>query len=145
MDADTVTIDGAERVALERGWADVRASFGRWNRDLDSIIRVWMGTSLLVGCALLLATWAVSVRVAPGIPIPAFDHVPSIAGALELLQRNGLVLLMHSLICLAGYMALTSMPIVALGYTGWKRRIHQAAGPFAIAFVTLVTFGSFGL
>ncbi len=136
-------VDTAERIALERGWSDVRASFGRWNRDLDGVVRVWMGTSFTIGCVLLAATWAVSVTVEPGPPITAFDHVPSFDGALHLLRRNGLVLLMHALICVAGYMAVTSMPIVARGYTGWKRRLHLAAGPIAIGFVTVVTIGSF--
>ena len=139
-----VSID-AEREALHVGWADVRASFARCNRDVAGVVRVWMGTSLLVGCALLLATWGVSVVVAPGAAFAAFDPVPSIEGARALLGRNLLVLLMHALICVAGYMALTSMPIVARGYRGWKRRVHLLAGPVSIAFVSLVTVSSFGL
>ena len=139
-----VAID-AEREALHVGWADVRASFRRWNHDVGAVVRVWMGTSLLVGVALLLATWVVSTQVEPGAPYAAFSHVPSVAGAQVLLGRNLLVLLMHALICVAGYMALTSMPIVAQGYSGWKRRVHLLAGPIAIVFVAAVTLGSFAL
>jgi hypothetical protein len=135
-----------ERVAFEAGMADVRASFARWNRNVGAVVRVWMGTSLLVGLALLVTTWIVSTQVdAGGAFNPTFTHEESFRHALHLFARNALVLAMHSLICVAGYMALNSMPILAANYTGWKRRIHLAAGPIAIAFVTVVTIGSFAL
>jgi hypothetical protein len=145
VEAEATAID-AERAALRTGWVDVRASFARWNRDVASIVRVWMGTSCAIGCLLLLATWLIST-CAPvdGWPDPTFSREPSVAGALHLLRRNSLVLAMHALICVAGYMALTSMPIVAQGYTGWKRRAHLLAGPVSVLFVTCVTLGSFGL
>ena len=145
--AEPVAID-AEREAFAVGVSDVRESFARWNRDGGAIVRVWMGTSLLLGIALLVATWLVSLHAARAQvidPVPTFSTVPSLTEALHLVRRNGLVLLMHSLICVAGYMALTSMPIVARGYTGWRRRAHLLAGPVAIVFVTMVTIGSFAL
>jgi hypothetical protein len=146
VDDATATIDG-ERAALEAGLTDVRDSFARWNRDVSSIVRVWMGTSLLVGLGLLLATWLVSISPLIGeiVPHASFSQTPTLGAALELVRRNSLVLAMHALICVAGYMALTSMPIVARGYTGWKRSMHLAAVPVTIVFVTLVTIGSFVL
>jgi hypothetical protein len=144
--ADAVVID-PEREALEAGLSDVRESFARWNRNVGAIVRVWMGTSLLVGIALLLATWGVSTRVdgdgAAAAANATFTHDETFRHAAHLFSRNALVLAMHALICVAGYMALNSMPLLAAGYTGWKRRIHLAAGPIAIAFVTLMTISSF--
>jgi hypothetical protein len=142
----TTTING-EREAMQAGVSDVRDSFARWNQDVSSVVRVWMGTSLLVGISLLVATWAVSMLPVHGVLVPhaSFSQPPTVDAALQLARRNSLVLAMHALICVAGYMALTSMPIVARGYTGWKRSIHLAAVPVTIAFVTLVTLGSFVL
>lgn len=145
MEANAAAI-GAEREAMRTGWSDVRASFARWNRDVPAILRTWMGTSLLIGVALLLATWLISTQVASSGELAAtFSFEPSLTGAVHLIRRNALVLAMHSLIGVAGYMALTSMPIVAQGHTGWMRRLHLAAGPVAIVFVSLVTVGSFAL
>jgi hypothetical protein len=49
------------------------------------------------------------------------------------------VLALHSLACVAGFMAGSSLPQLAGGYTGFKRRIHEQAGPLAIGFVVLAT------
>jgi uncharacterized membrane protein SpoIIM required for sporulation len=49
------------------------------------------------------------------------------------------VLTLHALACVAGYIAGTSMPEVAKDYTGVWRRIHELAGPAAIAFVGAAT------
>ena len=58
------------------------------------------------------------------------------------LFRNGLVLALHSLACVAGFMAGSSLPQVAEGYSGLWRRIHDVAGPLAIAFVVAATLFS---
>ena len=58
------------------------------------------------------------------------------------LFRNGLVLALHSLACVAGFMAGSSLPQVAEGYSGVWRRIHELAGPLAIAFVAAATLFS---
>jgi hypothetical protein len=58
------------------------------------------------------------------------------------LFRNGLVLALHSLACVAGFMAGSSLPQVAEGYTGVWRRIHERAGPAAIGFVVCATLFS---
>jgi uncharacterized membrane protein SpoIIM required for sporulation len=42
----------------------------------------------------------------------------------------------------AGFMAGSSLPQVAEGYTGLWRRIHELAGPLAIAFVACATLFS---
>jgi hypothetical protein len=44
--------------------------------------------------------------------------------------------------CVAGFMAGSSMPAVAEGYTGFMRTIHEKAGPLAIGFVVLATLFS---
>jgi hypothetical protein len=60
------------------------------------------------------------------------------------LYRNGLVLALHALACVAGFMAGSSLPTVAQGYTGAMRKLHERAAPVAIGFVMLATLFSLG-
>ena len=60
-----------------------------------------------------------------------------------MLFRNGLVLALHAIACVAGFIAGSSLPQVAEGYSG---RLADAstscAGPLAIAFVAGATLFS---
>ena len=58
------------------------------------------------------------------------------------LYRNGLVLALHGFACVAGFMAGSSLPQVAEGYSGVWRWIHDKAGPLAIGFVVAATLFS---
>jgi hypothetical protein len=55
------------------------------------------------------------------------------------LFRNSLVLSLHALACVAGFMAGSSLPQTAKQYTGVWRWVHEKAGPLAIAFVVGAT------
>jgi hypothetical protein len=59
-----------------------------------------------------------------------------------ILYRNGLVLALHGFACIAGFMAGSSLPTVAEGYSGTWRWIHDKAGPLAIGFVVAATLFS---
>ena len=54
---------------------------------------------------------------------------------LHLLYRNGLVLALHAMACVAGFIAGSSLPLSAENRTGLSRWVHEKAGPLAIAFV----------
>ena len=59
-----------------------------------------------------------------------------------ILYRNGLVLALHAMACVAGFMAGSSLPVVAEGHHGWWRRVHDHAGRLAMAFVAAATLFS---
>ena len=63
---------------------------------------------------------------------------------LFILYRNSLVLALHAMACVAGFMAGSSLPVAAAGYSGGWRRVHDRAGPLAIAFVGAATLFSLG-
>ena len=89
---------------------------------------------------LLAATWLVATQSRRPTPrAPTFPGVTRARATIGdygfVLFRNGLVLALHSLACVAGFMAGSSLPQVAEGYSGVWRRIHELAGPLAIAFV----------
>jgi hypothetical protein len=137
----------SEELALVQGWDDTRAALSRWNARPTSVLRPWALGSLAVAVLLLAATWAVAVLTEPD---PSVAHFPGVTHGADLgdfgfvLFRNGLVLALHALACVAGFMAGSSLPQVAEGYSGLWRRIHDLAGPLAIAFVAAATLFSLG-
>jgi hypothetical protein len=98
-----------------------------------------------VAVALLAATWLVALAVAPdptGLDFPGVTRPATLGDFGFVLFRNGLVLALHALACVAGFMAGCSLPKAAAGYRGVWRRIHEKAGPAAIAFVACATLFS---
>jgi hypothetical protein len=138
---------GAERLAVLAGWDDTRAAFQRWNRQPWHVVRDWAGTSLLIGMALLLATWLVATYVAgpTRTSFPSFSGARTASLAAGIFGRNLLVLIMHALICVAGYMATQSVQIAAEEYRGLTRAAHRAARPITMGFIVVVTVASFGM
>jgi hypothetical protein len=77
-----------------------------------------------------------------GVQFPGVSYPATASDFGFVLYRNGLVLALHAMACIAGFMAGSSLPAVAEGYTGFKRTIHEKAGPLAIGFVILATLFS---
>ncbi|MCW2924719.1 MAG: hypothetical protein JWM98_2123 [Thermoleophilia bacterium] len=134
-------------MAVVAGWDDTRAALARWNRDVPGVLRAWFGTSLAIGLTLLAATWAVGTWFAPHHveQRAVFSTGTDLWRAAGVFERNLLVLAMHALICVAGYMGSTSAGIAAEDYTGFTRRVHLLARPVTFAFVACVTASSFTL
>ncbi len=134
-----------EQLAVVQGWADTRGALRRWNAQPATVLVPWATASLAVGVLLLVATWAIATATTPdasGATFPGVTDRATLADYGFVLFRNGLVLALHSLACVAGFMAGSSLPQVAEGYTGLWRRIHELAGPRAIAFVAAATLFS---
>jgi len=134
-----------EQLAVVQGWADTRRSLRRWNAAPASVLAPWALASLAVAVLLLAATWLIATLSTPdpsGAQFPGVTYRATIDDYGFVLFRNGLVLALHSLACVAGFMAGSSLPQVAEGYNGVWRRIHELAGPLAIAFVELATLFS---
>jgi hypothetical protein len=137
----------SEELALVQGWADTRRTLERWNERPWPVLARWTLGGLAVAVLLLAATWLVAVSSTPdpsGAVWPGLSRPAERADYVYLLERNGLVLALHALACVAGFMAGASLPTVAAGYTGWKRWVHEKAGPLAIAFVLAATLFSLG-
>ena len=132
-------------LAVVQGWADTRATLRRWNRTPWTVVTNWVGVSLAVTLALLGSVLAVATLSTPDATRMALPgvHTPAVLDdVFTVLGRNLLVLALHSLACLAGFIAKSSLPIEAQAYTGRWRRVHELAGPGAIAFVTGATLFS---
>ena len=57
----------------------------------------------------------------------------------HVIERNALVLALHAMACVAGFIAGSSLPLEAQLRSGAWRWIHEKAGPLAIAFVVGAT------
>jgi Stage II sporulation protein M len=132
-------------LALVRGMGPTRATLTRWNLAPGPVLRAWSLGSLLVAVLLLLAVYlvALAVRADPTpLPILGITTTPDLEDVGRILQRNALVLALHAFACVAGYIAGSSLPREAARRRGVWRRIHDVAGPLAIAFVTAATLFS---
>ena len=135
----------AEQLAVVQGWADTRQALVRWRREPIRILAPWTLGALSVAGLLLVAVLAIATIVDPdptGMSFPGVTYPASAADFGFVLYRNGLVLALHALACVAGFMAGASLPVVAEGYSGFARTVHEKAGPLAIGFVILATLFS---
>ena len=127
----------AEELALVQGWDDTRRALARWQRNPAAIVWPWAGGALAVA-ALLLVTVGLVATVTTPDPTAAYGN----GDFGFVLYRNGLVLALHAMACVAGFIAGSSLPAAATGYSGLWRRVHDRAGPLAIAFVIGATLFS---
>jgi hypothetical protein len=134
-----------EQLAVVQGWADTRETLKRWNARPSAALKPWGIASLGVAVLLLAATYVVATLATPdpsGAAFPGVSRPATLGDFGFVLVRNGLVLALHSMACVAGFMAGSSMPQVAEGYKGVWRKVHEWAGPLAIAFVGAATLFS---
>jgi hypothetical protein len=142
IDSD-VTV--AEDLVFLQGMDATKATLRKWNERPFQVLGVWTAASVLVALALLGAVYAVARISQPdptGIYIPGLYH-PATAGDIAfILFRNSLVLALHGFACLAGFIALNSLPYSAAQRSGISRIVHEKAGPLAMLFVAGATLFS---
>ena len=129
-------------LAVVQGWADTRATLRAWNAAPFAVLGRWLVLSLAICVALLgavLVVASLSTPDATGLLLPGVNSEAAWDDVGAVLFRNSLVLALHSLACLAGFIAKSSLPIEAASYRGRWRAIHDFAGPAAIVFVTGAT------
>ena len=132
----------SEQIVFARGMRDTREVLGRWNAAPMPVVGAWLAWSTLTAVALLLAVLTIA-RTATPDPTPLLLPGVNTAGDLgdvgRVLVRNALVLALHAMACVAGFMAGSSMPQLAAERSGLSRLVHEKAGPLAIAFVVAAT------
>ncbi len=132
-------------LVLVQGMQDTRLALRRWNRAPMEALGPWLVLSLGVALALLGAVWLVAELSTPDssfLFLPGLHRSPAIGDYLYVLFRNSLVLALHALACVAGFMAGSSIPLAAASRTGLNRWVHEQAGRFAIFFVACATLFS---
>ena len=132
-------------LVLVQGMRDTKLALARWNREPAAAIRPWCLLSAAIAVALLFATYAVAKLSTPDKTIyliPGYNVDATFADYGHVLFRNALVLALHALACVAGFMAGSSLPLSAAHRSGLSRWVHEKAGPLAIGFVVCATLFS---
>ena len=132
----------ANQLALVRGWADTRSALERWNLDPWGVLSAWLMWSVLIAFALLGVVWVIAGATMPDpstLLVAGVNTEGTLGDAMQLFGRNLLVLALHSMACVAGFMAGSSLPRIAEQQTGASRWVHEKAGPLAIGFVVCAT------
>jgi hypothetical protein len=135
----------AEQLALVQGWDHTKAALRAWHARPSMVLRPWTAWSLLVAIGLLLATYLVAVASTPDatrLHLAGVTHPADAGDYGYVLFRNSLVLALHALACVAGFIAGSSLPTIAEGHRGWYRKVHEVAKPLAIGFVVAATLFS---
>ena len=132
----------ANDFVLVQGMHDTKLALRRWNEHPLRILGPWAALSLLIACGLLGSVWVIANLSTPDLTrylIPGYNDEATFHDYLAVLYRNGLVLALHAMACVAGFIAGSSMPLAASKRSGLSRWVHEKAGPFAIGFVVCAT------
>lgn len=128
-------------MALSQGMRDTRGALAKWGGNPRPVLTAWVLGGLGFGVALLTAVMIIASIVQPDLTfvlIPGVDSPVSIGDYLHILLRNSLVLALHAVACVAGFIAGSSLPLQAQHMTGLKKVVHERARPIAFAWVVLV-------
>jgi hypothetical protein len=134
-----------DELVLVQGMRDTKLALARWNRDPVSALRPWSLLSVAIAVALLCSVYVVAELSTPDqtiYVIPGYNAKATLADYGHVLFRNALVLALHALACVAGFMAGSSLPLSASHRSGLSQWVHEKAGPLAIAFVACATLFS---
>ncbi len=132
----------ASAYAFAYGMRQTRETLQAWQKRPGRVLLGWLAGSAVAAAALLLAVWAIAslnggyeqvIRLRP--PFAVGD----LADVLSVLSHNMLVLALHALACVAGFIAGSSLPLQAAGRSGVSRWVHEHGGRIAIAFVIAAT------
>jgi hypothetical protein len=133
--------------AFVHGLRHTRTTLRAWQSTPLEVLGRWTAGAALAACGLLLAVWVVASLDGGYQQLivlrPPFA-VGDAADVLVVLQHNLLVLALHALACVAGFIAGASLPLQARYRNGLSRWLHEHGGPIAIAFVVAATTFSLG-
>jgi hypothetical protein len=132
----------ASAYAFAHGVRHTRATLRAWQRTPGRVVGRFLAGSALAATGLLLAVLAVAsldggyqqiITLQP--PFAVGDG----ANVLGVLRSNMLVLALHAMACVAGFIAGSSLPLQAEHHRGVSRWVHEHGGRIAIAFVVGAT------
>jgi hypothetical protein len=132
----------ASAYALYHGVRRTRITLRAWQRRPLPVIGAWVAGSSAAAAGLLAAVLVVAALSASYVqPIqlrPPFA-VGDLGDVATVLSHNLLVLALHAMACVAGFIAGSSLPLQAESKSGLSRWVHEHGGRIAIAFVVCAT------
>ncbi len=138
----------ANDFVLVQGMSDTRATLRRWNDRPWPAIRSWVAGAAVVALALLGCVWVIASVARPDLTPIYLAGVASVpVGPMDvaaILFRNSLVLSLHAMACVAGFIAGSSLALAAARRQGLSKWVHEKARPIAFAWVIAATCFSLG-
>ena len=132
----------ASAYAFAHGVRHTRATLRAWQRTPGRVVGRWVAGSALAAAGLLCAVWVIA-SLGPGYTQIIQLQPPFAVGdggdVLHVLRANLLVLALHAMACVAGFIAGSSLPLQAEQHSGLSRWLHEHGGRLAIAFVVAAT------
>jgi len=130
-------------LVLVQGMRDTKLTLKRWNEKPARILGPWVLVSFAVSAALLSAIWVVATLtpsdVSDELDALGVYRAPDLDDYLFVLARNSLVLALHGMACVAGFIAGSAIPLSASNRSGLDRWVHEQAGRFGVGFVICAT------
>ncbi|HEV2943874.1 MAG TPA: stage II sporulation protein M [Solirubrobacteraceae bacterium] len=135
-------MDDVSAYALAHGVRHTRATLRAWQRTPGAVLGRWAAGSAVAATGLLCAVWLISTLFG-GYQQVITLQPPFAVGdggdVVNVLRRNLLVLTLHAMACVAGFIAGSSLPLQAEHHHGVSRWVHEHGGRIAIAFVVAAT------
>ena len=132
----------ASAYAFAHGVRHTRTTLRAWQQAPGRILARWTVGSAVAAAGLLVAVLAIA----------SLDHgyqqilslqppfaVGDLGDVLHVLRSNMLVLALHAMACVAGFIAGSSLPLQADAHSGLSRWVHEHGGRLAIGFVACAT------
>src|SRR5580704_16195421 len=137
----------ASAYAFAHGVRHTRATLRAWQQAPGAVLGRWAAGSLAAAAGLLLAVWLVALLDPSHAQIIALEPPFAVGDGgdvTNVLARNMLVLALHAMACVAGFIAGSSLPLQARGRKGLSLWVHEHGGRLAISFVAAATTFSLG-
>jgi Stage II sporulation protein M len=137
----------ASAYAFAHGVRDTRATLRTWQRQPGPVLGRWVAGAAAAAGGLLAAVLLIASLHHGYQQIIALQPpfaVGDVASVWSVLRNNLLVLALHAMACVAGFIAGSSLPLQAEHHHGVSRWVHEHGGRLAIAFVVCATSFSLG-
>jgi hypothetical protein len=132
----------ASAYAFAHGVRDTRATLRAWQRAPGAVLGRWVAGSSAAALGLLAAVLVIAYLdrgYEQTITLQPPFAVGDAGDVLHVLRSNALVLALHAMACVAGFIAGSSLPLQAEHHSGLSRWVHEHGGRLAIAFVLAAT------
>jgi hypothetical protein len=138
----------ASAYAFAYGMQRTRATLRAWQRTPLTVVGRWLLGSALAAAGLLTAVLLIAWLdrgYQQVLTLRSPFAVGDLGEVLRIVRENLLVLALHAMACVAGFIAGSSLPLQARHRNGVSRWVHEHGGRLAIAFVIGATIFSLSL
>jgi len=132
----------ASAYAFAHGLRHTRETLRAWQGAPGRVVGGWIAGSALAAAGLLAAVWVIATLdggYEQAISLQPPFAVGDVGDVRRVLAGNMLVLALHAMACVAGFIAGSSLPLQAQQHHGVSRWVHEHGGRLAIAFVAAAT------